>query len=114
VIYQSPNAVAGDPIAQEQAINDCIALSQQAGAGRNQAMETGKKTATAAAVGGAAGAAAGAVRGHAGRGAGMGAAGAAAGSLTHSIIGTGGLDDLEKRYVETCLRERGYQTIGWK
>jgi hypothetical protein len=23
-------------------------------------------------------------------------------------------DGLTRRYVETCLRERGYQTIGWR
>ena len=114
VLYQSANTVAGDPVTQQQAIDECIALSQQTGVGRNQAAEMGKKTAGSAAVGGAAGAAAGAVRGHAGRGAAMGAAGAAAGGLTNQILKSGGLDDLERRYVETCLRERGYQTIGWR
>jgi len=114
VIYQSPNAAAGDPAAQQRAIDECIASAKQPGVGRNQALEAGKQTGGAAAVGAAAGGAAGAVGGNAGRGAAMGAAGGAAGGLTRWLLKSGGLDDIQKRYAETCLRERGYQVLGWQ
>ena len=114
VIYQSPNAAAGDPATQQRAIDECIASAKQPGVGRNQAVEAGKQTGGAAAVGAAAGGAAGAIGGNAGRGAAMGAAGGAAGGLTRWLLKSGGLDDIQKRYVETCLRERGYQVIGWQ
>jgi outer membrane lipoprotein SlyB len=74
--------------------------------------------ATGAAVGAAAGAAGGAVLGHAGRGAAVGAAGGAAGGLARGTIR--GLsrsrdpDPVLKNYVNRCLREKGYDVIGWK
>jgi outer membrane lipoprotein SlyB len=115
VLYQSPNpTVAGDPAAQQSAIDECIASAKQSGAAHNQAVEAGKQTGGAAAVGAAAGGAAGAIGGHAGRGAAMGAAGGAAGGFTRWMLKSGGLDDIQKRYVETCLRERGYQVLGWQ
>jgi hypothetical protein len=95
-------------------IDQCIALAQQSGVGANKAAALGKRTATAGAVGGAAGAAAGAVRGHAGRGAAMGAAGAAAGGLASGLIKSREMDPVSRRYVDTCLHERGYQTLGWQ
>jgi hypothetical protein len=27
---------------------------------------------------------------------------------------SGDPDDIERRFVEQCLREKGYQVIGWK
>jgi hypothetical protein len=114
VLYQSSASGAADPVAQQRAIDECMALAQQAGVGRNEAAEVGKQTAGAATVGAAGGAAAGAIGGHAGRGAAVGAAGAGAAGLTRGLLKSHGLDDLQKRYVETCLRERGYQTLGWR
>lgn len=95
-------------------IDECIVLAQQAGVGRSRAGEVAEKTATASAIGAAGGAAAGAVRGRAGRGAAAGAAGGAAAGLTAGMIKTRDLDPVTKRWVEACLQERGYRTIGWK
>jgi hypothetical protein len=74
--------------------------------------------ATGGAIGAAGGAAGGAVRGNAGRGAAIGAAsGAAAGAtagLLRGLFSARDPDPVFKNYVVTCLRERGYQIIGWK
>ncbi|MBW2448714.1 MAG: hypothetical protein JRG83_22750, partial [Deltaproteobacteria bacterium] len=55
-----------------------------------------------------------AVRGHAGRGAATGAAGAAAGGLVRGLFRSREPDPVERRFVEQCLRDRGYQPIGWR
>ena len=52
--------------------------------------------------------------GSAGRGAGAGAAVGAVGGLASGLFKSSEPDPLYKSYVDTCLRERGYQTIGWK
>ena len=76
--------------------------------------ELAKQTGGGAVVGGAVGAAVGAVRGSVGRGATAGAAGGAAGGLVHGLWHWRDPDPVEKRYVERCLAERGYDVIGWR
>ena len=114
VLYPNAKLNSVGAGAAQMDIDQCIALAQGSGVGANKAGAIAKRTATAGAVGGAAGAAAGAVRGHAGRGAAMGAAGAAAGGMASGLIKSRDLDPVTKRYVDTCLHERGYQTLGWQ
>ena len=71
-------------------------------------------TAKGAAVGGAAGAAVGAVTGNLGIGAAAGAAGGGAASMTRSMINTGKPDPVFKKFVDQCLRDKGYQPVGWR
>jgi len=72
---------------------------------------------TSAAVGAAAGGAGGAIVGRAGTGAAVGAAGAGAAGATRGLIH--GLSRKEnpspvfKNFVNRCLREKGYEPIGW-
>lgn len=78
-----------------------------------------KDIAKGTAVGGAAGAAIGAVGGAvSGRGAGAGAAvGAATGATAGAVHGAAkqtAPSPVYKRYVDRCLRERGYEVIGWQ
>jgi hypothetical protein len=54
------------------------------------------------------------VLGSAGRGAGAGAAGGATAGFFHWLFGARDPDPLERSYVDTCLRERGYQPMGWR
>ena len=68
--------------------------------------ELAKQTAEGAVVGGAVGAAVGAVTSSVGRG--------AAGSLAHGLWHWRDPDPAERGYVEHCLRERGYDVIGWR
>jgi hypothetical protein len=44
----------------------------------------------------------------------MGAAGGAATGLASSLIKSRDLDPVMKRYVDMCLQERGYKTLGWQ
>jgi outer membrane lipoprotein SlyB len=76
--------------------------------------ELAKRTGEGAVVGGAVGAAVGAVKSSVGRGAAAGAAGGAAGGLAHGLLHWRDPDPVEKRYVERCLAERGYDVIGWR
>lgn len=114
VLY--PNAhlnQVGNEAAQAD-IDECMRLAKQGGAQENQAGEVAKSTATGAAVGAAVGAATGAVLGSLGQGLGAGAAGGAAGGLVHGAIRSGEPDPVFRSFVDRCLREKGYESIGWK
>ncbi len=95
-------------------IDECIQLAADHGhatdAGKNVAASTAKGAATGAVVGGAVGA----VTGRPGRGAAAGAAGGGAGGMMKGVWKSGDPDQIERRFVEQCLRDKGYQVIGWK
>ncbi|MBE9520168.1 MAG: cell envelope biogenesis protein OmpA, partial [Proteobacteria bacterium] len=65
---------------------------------------------TGAVVGGAVGA----VDGRAGKGAAVGAAGGGSAGMMRGAWKSGDPDNIERRFVEQCLRDKGYQVIGWK
>ena len=95
-------------------LDECMRLASEHGASSSSSGKVVKGTAEGAAVGGAGGAAAGAVLGSIGRGAAVGAAGGAAVALMRSIIRSREPDPVFRRFVERCLREKGYEPIGWK
>jgi hypothetical protein len=72
------------------------------------------RSATGAAVGAGTGAVVGAIGGHPGRGAAVGAAGGATASFLRGLVGAREPDAVERAYVERCLRERGYDSLGWR
>lgn len=80
--------------------------------------DAGKTVAKNTAVGGAAGTvvggAAGAVTGHLGKGAVVGAAAGAAAGMVRGVSKTSEPSPLHKRFVEKCLRDRGYEPLGWE
>jgi uncharacterized protein YcfJ len=94
--------------------DECIQLAIDYGTKEDSGTRIAKDTAKGAAVGGAAGTAVGAVTGNAGRGAAAGAAGGGAASMTRSMINSGKPDPVFKRFVEQCLRDKGYLPIGWR
>jgi hypothetical protein len=95
-------------------IYECMRLANESGAATNKGGETAKSAAGNAAVGGAAGAAAGAVHGNVGRGAASGAAAASAATVMRGILKSDDPDPVYKTFVNKCLRDRGYEPIGWK
>jgi hypothetical protein len=103
----------GQPQA-EQDIAACKQLALSSGVAENKDGDAGKKAATGAAVGGASAGAWGLVTGNAGERALAGlAAGAAAGAVS------GGAQSMEtsplfQNFVNRCLKERGYEVIGWQ
>lgn len=118
-----PNAKL-ESVGREPAQRDvdaCLAAAEQDVGDRNDsdaermAKGTPRRTATGAATGAAVGAAV-------GRSAARGAAGGAAGAAAHTVVGAilnperrrGGPDPVFRHYVDRCLRDRGYDVIGWR
>ncbi|MEE4265983.1 MAG: cell envelope biogenesis protein OmpA [Desulfobacteraceae bacterium] len=104
-------------VGQEAAAADtdeCIQLAIDYGAKEDSGTRVAKDTAKGAAVGGAAGTAVGAIGGNVGRGAAVGAAGAGAAAMTRSALNSSKPDPVFKRFVEQCLRDKGYQPVGWR
>ena len=73
------------------------------------------KGAAGGAVGGAiVGGAVGAVTGHLGRGATIGAAAGGTSGLIHGTAKEAQPSPVHRNFVDRCLREKGYEPIGWK
>jgi outer membrane lipoprotein SlyB len=115
VLYPNSHlAHVGNEKAQAD-IDACMHLAKTYGAGGNKEKKIARDTAAGSAVGAVAGAAIGAVLGHnVGHAAGVGAAGAGAATLTRKSIDSGKPEQLFRRFVEKCLHEKGYETIGWQ
>ncbi len=114
VLYTSP--AGADPNAGAAAVAECSRLAEQAGASNygGQVGQTATDTARNAAAGAAAGAVGGAIAGNVAQGAGIGAAGAAAATLVQRIFAPPAPNSAYRAYVERCLRDKGYETVGWK
>lgn len=114
VINPEARLEAGRPVAVQQDIDDCLARARAAGPASRPEGRVAGSTAVGAATGAAVGAAVGAVAGGAGRGAAMGAAGGGAGGLIRGLFQSRDLDPEQRRRVEECLKDKGYQVTGWE
>lgn len=111
----------GEGVAQHD-IDECIArgkeFAKSGSPGEAKAREAAKSTAYGGASGAAIGAVGGAISGNAGGGAAVGAATGATAGLLHALFGglfgPSGPDPVEAGYVDRCLREKGYDPIGWR
>ena len=79
----------------------------------NAAADTAKSTAIGGAAGAVVGGAVGAVTGDLGRGAAAGAAGGGATGLLSGLFRGSKPSPTHMNYVDRCLREKGYDVIGW-
>jgi len=114
VLYSNEHLkMAGGEQAQTD-IDECMRLAKEYGADSNSGGRVAKDTAGGAVIGGAVGAATGAVLGSVGRGLAAGAAGGAAGGLTRGALSSDEKDPVFKQFVDKCLREKGYEPIGWR
>ena len=111
--------VGGD--AAERDVDECMRRADEyvSGGARAQqvARDTAGSTAVGAGTGAAIGAVGGAVTGNAGEGAAIGAATGGTAGLLHGIFGgfeSRQPDPVYANFVDRCLRERGYDPIGWK
>lgn len=114
VLY--PNAhfeSVGDEAAKAD-VDACIQAAEDHVGDSGNVEKTAGDTAVGAATGSAAGAAAGAIGGDAGLGAAAGAVGGAVHGLLGGIFGSENPDPATRRYVERCLRGKGYEIIDWK
>ncbi len=100
--------------AAEADVEACMALAGQAGHDSDQAAGVATKTAVGSGVGAAGGAAVGAIFGSAGRGAAVGAVGGAVSGLLHGMMNSNQPSPVYKNFVNRCLSDKGYQTIGWE
>ncbi|MES1944682.1 hypothetical protein PC39_11222 [Salinisphaera sp. PC39] len=110
VLYPEARAT-GDP---QAAIELCMQKAEAAGLDYHDGGEIPRRTAEGGVVGGATGAAAGAVLGDTGKGAAVGAAAGATRGLFRGLFAADRPDPVYRRFVDYCLRERGYEPIGWK
>jgi hypothetical protein len=115
VLVPSPRLETVGMDAAQQDIDDCLRRATS-GLEPRPAGKVAGSTAVGAATGAAVGAVAGAVVGSAGRGAAMGAAGGGTSGLIRGLFHSGDrdLDPEQRRLVEQCLREKGYEVSGWK
>ena len=115
--YQQVGAAQAD-----SDVADCEAKAQayvkSGGQGGQMTKEAARNTAVGATIGAASGAVGGAIGGNAGEGAAVGAAGGATAGLLGTLFGwmfrRSEPDPVYRNFVETCLRDKGYQPIGWQ
>ncbi len=102
----------GKAVAEED-INYCVELANSSGAMPDKSKQVLTRTAEGSLIGGATGAASGAIYGHAGKGAAAGAAGGGALGMTRALLESGKPGKVFKQFVNKCLRDKGYDPVGW-
>ena len=97
-------------------ISACMRAAETSGANANRSEDVARKTAKAGAVGASTGAVVGAISSDVstGRGAAVGGAGAATATLVGGAFDASEPTQIYKRFVDQCLRDKGYQPIGWR
>ena len=117
VLYPNEQLKRGGNAAADQDINDCMQRAEEyvSSGGGGQALEhAGGSGATEGAIGAAAGAAGGSVVGRAGTGAAVGGAAGATRGLIRGLTRKQNPSPVYKTFVNRCLREKGYDPIGWQ
>lgn len=116
VLYPNERLRAVGEAQAQRDIAECRELAEAAGA-RGE-LDEAAQAAAGVGVGGAAGAATGAVggavTGSPGTGAAVGAATGATAGLLRSIFARPAPSPAHRAFVERCLRERGYDPVGWQ
>lgn len=110
---QRPVLATAEPDAGKQAIHMCIQRAQAHGLSYDDGGQLTRRTAISGAIGAAGGAAAGAIYGDAARGAAAGAAGGVVAGLMRGLLTPDGPAPVYRRYVNHCLRQKGYEPVGW-
>ena len=95
--------------------DQCMAEAKAHGADTEAGQKVASRAAKAAVLGAATSTVVSAVLGgDIGRAAGAGAAGGATAGAVHGAFEANDPDQVFKRYVERCLKEKGYEVIGWR
>ncbi|MCA9471064.1 MAG: hypothetical protein MRJ96_09225 [Nitrospirales bacterium] len=99
----------------EQDIALCEELAEQYVQQSNKGEQVAGKTVIGGAAGAASGAVGGAITGNVGVGAAAGAAVGATYGLLRGIFASGGpeANPTYRKFVDRCLREKGYEPMGW-
>jgi Glycine-zipper domain len=116
VLYPNSHFQQVGEAGAEQDIAECSEMAKDAGAKPSQG-KTGQvtgSTAAGGAIGSAAGTVGGAVVGRPGRGAMVGAASGATAGLLRGLFRKSPPSEAYKQFVSRCLKERGYDPVGWE
>jgi hypothetical protein len=114
VLY--PNEYLKDA-GREQAdadIQECMKMAEEYGVQSRQGEKAAKGTAVGAAGGAVGGAVGGAISGNVGGGIATGAASGAAVGLFYGLFSASEPSAAYKSFVDKCLREKGYEPVGWE
>lgn len=116
ILYPNEHFQAVGKQAAQRDIDACIELAESAGAdsGASSAGEAATDTATGAAVGAASGAVGGAIIGSVGTGSAIGAASGATAGLLSWLFSEPEHHPAFENFVNQCLKDRGYQPVGWE
>lgn len=95
-------------------IAECRRLASGYGVAETRDGQVARKAAGGAAVGGASAGAWGLVRGDAGERAMAGAAAGAAAGTVRGAMESSETSPVYRNFVQKCLRDRGYEVIGWQ
>jgi hypothetical protein len=114
VLYPNETLRAEGQARAERAVDQCVELAQAHEVDSSQNSDVAAATATDGVVGATSGAAVGAVLGDAATGAAAGAAGGASRGLARALFTEREPDPVFREFVDRCLREKGYEPIGWE
>jgi hypothetical protein len=102
------------PEVADMDVATCKVMADRQVGNSSTAGTVAKNTLGGAALGAALGAVGGAIAGNAGTGAAIGAGVGGTGGLAKGAMDSRENDPTYQGYVEACLREKGYEPIGWK
>ena len=115
VLYPNDHLKQVGDARAEQDIEECRVLAEKAGAESTDTGRAMRPAAEGAGVGAAVGGVSNAIRGHGiGVGALAGAAVGGAAGLVHGAFRAGEVSPIHRAFVQRCMRERGYDVLGWK
>ena len=102
--------------AADRDIDECREMAKEAGAtpSHGKTGQVAGGTVAGGAVGSAAGAVGGAVVGHPGRGAMVGSASGATAGFLRGLFRKSPPSEAYKHFVTRCLKDRGYDPVGWE
>jgi hypothetical protein len=116
VLYPNDHLSAVGQAQADADLAECRHLAETAGAsgGEERGEGAARGTAVGGAIGGATGAVGGAILGRPGTGAAVGAATGATAGLMRSLFRRSEPSQAYRGFVDRCLRERGYDPVGWE
>jgi hypothetical protein len=116
ILYPNAHFRAVGEAAAKQDIQECRQLAKEAGSrpAGSKAGQVAGSTVMGAGVGAAGGAVGGAVVGAAGSGSAIGAASGATMGLLRGLFRSPKPSQAYMRFVDRCLKERGYEPMGWE
>jgi hypothetical protein len=97
----------------DQDITECKKIAEKYTSASNTGRNIAKRTAMGAGMGAAGGAVGGAIRGSAGSGSAIGAAAGATVGLLGGLLRGAEPNHTYQNLVDSCLRDRGYESAGW-